>query len=51
MADVASRLNVNAVNSRRNLHLQEMSFRNDSTEDKLCLVANTLIYYMIVRPI
>ena len=30
MADIASRLTVNAVNSRRNLHLQEMSFRNES---------------------
>lgn len=35
MADVASRLSVNAVNSRRNAHLQEMAFKNKSTENKL----------------
>ena len=35
MADVVSRLSVNAVNSRRNAHLQEMAFKNKSTENKL----------------
>ena len=39
MADIASRLTVNAVNSGRILHLQEMSFRNESTEENLRTVS------------
>lgn len=35
MTDLSSRLVINAVSSRRNLHLQEMGFKNPSTEQKL----------------
>ena len=35
MADVVSRIAVGTVNSRRNLHIKEMSFKNKSTENKL----------------
>lgn len=35
MTDVSSRLIINSVSSRRNLHLQEMGFKNPSTEGKL----------------
>lgn len=35
MSDVVSRIAVGTVNSRRFLHVKEMSFKNSSTEDKL----------------
>jgi len=35
ITDVAARMSVKAVVSRRNLHLQEMAFKNKSTEEKL----------------